>query len=198
MKFEVWHAFVIGAVMSWGIYVPVLHEGQTVIGGKPSDGAARAFLCVGLAYFVTAVVIPLVLLSLGLAGGEQLSFTTKEGEFNSRGVLFATVGGVAGAAGALCIILSIKNGGSPLFIAPLVFAGAPIVNALVSLAWHPPKFMPGPMFYTGIVLAAAGAGLVLYSKGDLDRRSREAKQAEARAKVEELPPAPVPSENPQP
>jgi uncharacterized membrane protein len=188
MKFELWHAFVIGAVLSWGIYVPVLHEGQTVIGGKPSDGAARAFLCVGVAYFITAVVIPLLLLSFDLAGGEKLDFTTKEGEYNTRGVLFATVAGVAGAAGALCIILSIKNGGSPLFIAPLVFAGAPIVNAIVSMLWHPPKFAPGALFYAGIVLAAVGAGLVLYSKGDLDRRSREAKQAEAKAKIE-LPPA---------
>ncbi len=184
MKFELWHAFVIGAVLSWGIYVPVLHEGQSAIGGKPSDGAARAFLCVGLAYFFTAVVIPLLLLSMDAAGGEKLSFAAKDGSFNTRGVTFATVGGIAGAAGALCIILSIKNGGSPLYIAPLVFAGAPIVNAIVSLLWHPPKFMPGPLFYSGIVLAALGAGLVLYSKGELDRRSREAAQAEAKAKVE--------------
>ena len=168
-----------------------------MIGGKPSDGAARAFLCVGIAYFLTAVVIPLILFGLGMAGGEQLTFADKEGVFNTKGVTFATLGGVAGAAGALCIILAIKGGGNPLFIAPLVFAGAPIVNAIVSLLWHPPKFMPGPMFYAGIVLAAVGAGLVLYSKGDLDRRSREAKTAEAKAaKVAEAPPQPA--EEPKP
>ena len=72
MKFELWLAFVVGAILSWGVYVPVLHQGQSLIGGKPSDGAARAFLCVGLAYFLTAVVIPLILLGLNLAGGEQL------------------------------------------------------------------------------------------------------------------------------
>lgn len=181
MKFELWIAFVVGAVLSWGVYVPVLHQGQALIGGgKPSDGAARAFLCVGLAYFLTAVVIPLILFGLNLAG-EPLTFANKTGAFNNAGITFATLGGIAGAAGALCIILSIKSGGSPLFIAPLVFAGAPIVNAIVSLLWHPPKFAPGPMFYAGIVLAAVGAGLVLYSKGDLDRRGREAKMAEAKA-----------------
>jgi hypothetical protein len=159
MKMQWWLAFVIGAVLSWGFYVPVLHEGQTMLGKiTPGvSGSLRAFLCVGVAYFLTAVVIPLLLIFFNLGGGEKL-------EFNTRGATFATLGGVAGAAGALCIILSIKSGGSPLYIAPLVFAGAPIVNALVSMAWHPPAKWPGPLFYLGIIMAAVGAGLVLYSK----------------------------------
>ena len=33
MKFELWQAFVLGTVLSWGIYVPVLHEGQAKLGG---------------------------------------------------------------------------------------------------------------------------------------------------------------------
>jgi hypothetical protein len=189
MKFEIWHAFVLGAVLSWGIYVPVLHEGQKELGGgNPSAGSARAFLCVGLAYFLTAVLIPLGMFAFNVAGGEKLSFSRGE-LFNWNGVFFATFGGVAGAAGALCIILSIKNGGNPLFIAPLVFAGAPIVNAIVSLLWHPPKFAPGALFFAGIVLAAVGAGLVLYSKAELDKRSREAK-AVAPAPMASVPLAP--------
>jgi uncharacterized membrane protein len=171
-----WLAFVLGAILSWGVYVPTLHEGQKELGeGRPPAGAVRAFLCVGLAYFVTAVVVPLLLLHFDLAGGERLQFW-RQGQINWRGISFATLAGAAGAAGALCIILSIKNGGSPLFIAPLVFAGAPIVNTLVSLAWHPPAagLRPGPLFYVGIILAAVGAGLVLYTKADLDARSRAA------------------------
>ena len=147
----------------------------------PSAGSVRAFLCVGLAYFLTAVVIPIALLALNFAGGERLDFT-HEGQTNLPAILFATLGGIAGAAGALCIILAIKNGGKPLYIAPLVFAGAPIVNAIVSLAWHPPegltesKYLPGwIMFGSGILLAAVGAGLVLYSKGYIDQKGREAK-----------------------
>lgn len=184
MKFELWHAFVLGAVLSWGVYVPTLHEGQKEIGhGNPRAGSLRAFLCVGLAYFLTAVVVPLTLLTLGMAGGEQLDFS-RDGAFNQRGFTFATLGGVAGAAGALCIILSIKNGGKPLFIAPLVFAGAPIVNAIVSLLWHPPKEgHPDWKFFAGIVLAAVGAGMVLYSKAELDMRKPKTPEAEARAAV---------------
>jgi uncharacterized membrane protein len=172
MKFELWHAFVIGAVLSWGVYVPVLHEGQSLLGGRPSQGALRAFLCVGLAYLITAVVIPLILFALNMTAGEPLDFTTRDGAFNSSGILYALLGGIAGAAGALCIVLSIKNGGNPIFIAPLVFAGAPIVNTLVSLAWKT-RHMPGPLFFVGIVLAAVGAGLVLYAKADLDQKLRQ-------------------------
>lgn len=187
MKFE-WWMFVIGAVLSWGIYVPVLHEGQSAMGdGKPSAGAIRAFLCVGLAYFVTAVVIPLIVLSMDWAQGERVDFTDKEGNVHSYALTFATLGGIAGAAGALCIIFSIKYGGSPLYVAPLVFAGAPIVNAIVSLLWHPPKEGGGPevmpgwlMFAAGILLAAAGAGLVLYSKGYIERKAAAVRQEKAK------------------
>jgi hypothetical protein len=45
---------------------------------------------------------------------------------------------------------------------PLVFAGAPIVNVLVSMAIHPPKQAINPMFVVGFGLASAGAALVLY------------------------------------
>ena len=171
MKLEIWQAFVLGTVLAWGVYVPVLHEGQKELGnGKPSAGSVRAFLCVGLAYFFTAVIIPLGLLTLNLAGGEKLDFTRGD-VFNWQGVVFATLGGVAGAAGALGIILAIKNGGKPIYIVPLVFAGAPIVSSIFSLLWHPPQEgIPDWKFFTGIVLAAVGAGMVLYSKSELDMR----------------------------
>ena len=145
---QLWVLFVLGAVLSWGSYVPLMHEGQKLLKG----GALRAFLCVGAAYFLTAVVVPLVLLT-----GPKL----EPWEWNASGVKLATLGGIAGAAGALCVILALKSGGSPLYVAPLVFAGAPIVNALVSMAWHKPATSPSAGFYIGLVLAAVGAGLVL-------------------------------------
>jgi hypothetical protein len=64
-----------------------------------------------------------------------------------------------------------QSGGKPLYIVPLVFAGAPIVSSIVSLLWHPPQEgTPDWKFITGIVLAAVGAGMVLYSKSELDLR----------------------------
>jgi hypothetical protein len=181
MKSEfLWLVFVVGAVLSWGAYVPVLHQGQTALGeGKPVNGAIRAFMCVGIAYCITAILVPLALMISGAEVEEFQKFQLG----NVRGFSFAILGGIAGAAGALCIVMSLKYGGSPLFVAPLVFAGAPIVNAGVGLLWHPPKFMPGPLFYAGLVLAAVGAGLVLYSKADLDKRSREVSQAAVSAEA---------------
>jgi uncharacterized membrane protein len=139
--------FVLGAFLAWGCYVPFMHAGQIALKG----GALRAFLCVGVAYFLTAVLVPLVLLGVKM----------EPWQFTSRGVAFSFIGGALGAAGALCVILALKTGGTPLVVAPLVFAGAPVVNALVSTAWHRPKSSPEVWFYVGLVLAALGAFLVL-------------------------------------
>jgi len=144
---KLWLVFVVLAFLAWGAYVPMLHAGQTAFKG----GAVRAFLCVGLAYFLTAVLAPLGLLALKM----------EPWEWNGPGIRLATLAGVLGAAGALCVILALKSGGSPLVVAPLVFAGAPIVNAFVSMAWHRPRAAPEALFYVGIALAAGGAYLVL-------------------------------------
>ncbi len=146
-----WLIFVFGAIVTWGTYVPMIHQGQTLL----NKGALRAFLCVGGAYFLTAVVVPLVLL---------LGVRSEPWEFTRTGVTYATIAGILGALGALCVILALKNGGSPLYVAPLVFAGAPLVNVLVSMVWHKPKSAPEIWFYVGLVLAAVGAGLVLRFK----------------------------------
>jgi hypothetical protein len=114
---------------------------------------------------------------------------------------FAILGGIAGAAGALCIIFSIKFGGNPIFVAPLVFAGAPIVNAIVSVVWKWKPYYSDPsmrngwlLFGAGILLAAIGAGLVLYSKGALDQAVRDLeKQAKAKATAEAIAQAPPPA-----
>ena len=150
MKSYLWIVFVLGAVLSWGAYVPMLHEGQTLL----NKGSLRAFLCVGIAYFITAVLVPLGLLAAGM---EPM-------EFNARGTTFAIAAGVLGALGALCIILALKTGGTPIFVPPLVFAGAPIVSAFVSMSWHRPKSPPEIWFYAGLVLAAVGVALVLRFK----------------------------------
>ncbi|MBV9121936.1 MAG: hypothetical protein JO112_01090 [Planctomycetes bacterium] len=165
MKFELWHAFVLGAILSWGAYVPVLQEGQAQLGGNPGSRAIRAFLCVGIAYFITAIVVPVILMLTNVL--------PRDFQFTPRGTTFAVLGGIAGAAGALGIILAFMAGGKPLFIAPLVFAGAPIVATIVTFLWHQ-EGKPGAVFYVGLVLAAVGAALVLYSKGQMEMSKKAA------------------------
>jgi hypothetical protein len=142
-----WILFVAGAVLSWGAYGVLLHKGQVALGNP-----LKALLCVGVAYFLIGVLVPVATLSA--QGGLS--------NFNSSGLITATIAGALGAAGAACIIYSFRTGGLPLYVMPLVFGGAPIVNVLVSLAIHPPKSAINPMLYVGFVLASVGAAMVLY------------------------------------
>lgn len=144
-----WLLFVLGAVLSWGLYGPALHRGQVALGNP-----LRALLCVGVAYFLIGVLVPVA----ALASQGQL------GGFTRTGALAATAGGALGALGAVCIIWAFRSGGSPVYVMPLVFGGAPVVNVLFSIWQHPPKSAPSPMLYLGFLLASVGAFLVLRYK----------------------------------
>ena len=52
-----WLAFVAGAVLSWGVYGAMLHQGQVKLGSP-----MRALLCVGVAYFLIGVLVPVITL----------------------------------------------------------------------------------------------------------------------------------------
>ena len=142
-----WVIFVVGAVLSWGAYGALLHQGQTLLGSP-----LKALLCVGVAYFLIGVIVPVA----GLSAQGNLS------NFDTNGLIAATVAGALGAAGAACIIWAFRFGGLPVYVMPLVFGGAPIVNVLVSMAIHPPKQALSPMLFLGFVFASLGAAMVLY------------------------------------
>src|SRR5258705_10100894 len=56
-----WLVFALMTVVSWGVYGIFLHTGQ--LGMKDAiNGRYKAFLFVGIAYFLTAVLAPLALL----------------------------------------------------------------------------------------------------------------------------------------
>jgi uncharacterized membrane protein len=145
----VWVMFALGAALAWGLYGPTLHRGQVMLGSP-----FRSLLCVGVAYFLIGVLVPVAVLG---AQGELRGFS-------SGGVTWATVGGALGALGAICIINAFKTGGIPTYVMPLVFGGAPVVNVIFSMLLHPPHTRPNPLLYVGFLLVALGAGLVLYFK----------------------------------
>jgi drug/metabolite transporter (DMT)-like permease len=144
-----WVMFAFGAVACWGMYGPALHKGQVMLGNP-----LRALLCVGVAYFLIGVLVPLLALSAqgGITG------------FNLAGSIWAGIGGALGALGAVCIIWAFRNGGLPNYVMPLVFGGAPVINVIVSMALHPPKSSPNPLLWVGFAMAVAGAALVLRYK----------------------------------
>jgi hypothetical protein len=159
----VWLAFAFLTVITWGVYGVFLHNGQTNM-ADPVNGRYKAFLFVGVAYFLVAVLAPLLVLKLNAA-----TWT-----FPAKGSWWSLLAGIVGAVGAFGVLLAFGAAPKPVpvyvpVIMSIIFAGAPIVNALVSMATHPPAGGLAAVrwpFWLGIVLAAAGGALVTKFKPD--------------------------------
>ena len=83
---KMWMWFVLMTVVFWGMYVPTIHHGQHAFGTRNS--ALRAFLFIGLAYFlVSAVVLAYTLLSKA----EPLEFTRRGMSLSTPGRIPARI-----------------------------------------------------------------------------------------------------------
>jgi hypothetical protein len=135
------------ALCSWGAYGPVLHKGQA----NMHHSRLRPLLCVGMAYFLIAVIVPYFFL------GELGEAST----YKSVGTLWAIAGGAFGAVGALGIIMAFNFGGKPIYVMPLVFGGAPVINTLVAVATQGQFGNRAAFFLAGMILVIAGSAMVL-------------------------------------
>jgi drug/metabolite transporter (DMT)-like permease len=184
-----WWGYVIGAGLAWGTYVPIVFFGGQMLTGDlktaPLGGRLASILCVGIAYFVLAVLIPLALM-----------FTRDDAkpDWKPVGLVFSGLAGVAGAVGAICVIFASKAATDAaklegltgadiakyrMYIAPLIFCLAPIINTVLSAIWHPDAKtgewlnfhveIPNWKMGLGIALAAAGTFLVLMSKEEAEK-----------------------------
>jgi len=151
-----WLLFALMTVGAWGVYGILLHEGA--LGMKdPEFGRYKAFLWVGIAYFVTAVMAPVILLIFSGAGW-NMSF---------KGSTYSFIAGVVGAIGAFGVLLAFGAKGHPAVVMAIIFAGAPVVNALVAIVLHPPAggwASISPLFWIGIGCAVFGGVLVTLKK----------------------------------
>jgi hypothetical protein len=155
----VWRALVIGmTIISWGSYGPALHKGQAAM----HHSRMRPLFCVGLAYLVIAVFVTNLLL---LAMPEASSYTFK-------GTMWSLLGGAVGAVGAVGIIMAFNFGGRPVYVMPLVFGGAPIVNTFVTMESRGLGEV-NPFFYAGLILAIAGSTIVLVLAPRGEKKSQE-------------------------
>jgi hypothetical protein len=163
--------------LCWGVYGPVLHEGQHFMGSR-----LRPFVGVGIAYFLIAVIVPAVLL---VRGGEK-------GAWTFTGILWSAIAGTCGALGALGVILALAAGGNPIYVMPLIFGGAPVVNTLLS-AWMNRAFGELKAFFlAGLLLVITGAVTVLIFKPQpVDRAPAAAAHADAEQEGKEPAPLPV-------
>jgi len=153
---NLWMIFALTTVACWGLYGLLLHTGQVGM-SDPVNGRYKAFFWVGIAYFLIAVLAPAGVL---LANGASWAMPAK-------GLWWSLLAGTAGAIGAFGVLLAFGAKGHPAVVMSIVFAGAPIVNAIVSLAIHPPPGGWGGVrwqFVAGIALAAAGGTLVTLYK----------------------------------
>lgn len=156
-----WLMFALMTVASWGVYGVLLHSGQMAM-GDPANGRYKAFLFVGIAYFLTAVLAPLVVLLINKATWSM----------PIKGMSLSLFAGIVGAIGAFCVLLAFGAAPQPKaryvpVVMSIIFAGAPIVNAIVALLMHPPEggfAAMRPQFYLGIILAAVGGCMVALYK----------------------------------
>ena len=190
MKNE-WLLYVALAGLSWGTYVPLIAYG----GKELSGNRFGALLCVGVAYFLIAVLLPL---GLFVSGREPWPAA------KPAGLTFSALAGVAGAVGALSVIFAAKAAAGAgtknahLYIAPLIFGLAPVINTVVSMFWHPRPGepfhfaveLPGWKLWVGIVLVGLGAALVLFSKEEVETQKKHAPKPPLTAAV---PPGESPS-----
>src|SRR6478672_1181353 len=122
-----WLVFALMTVASWGVYGIFLHTGQMGM-ADPVNGRYKAFLFVGIAYFLTAVLAPLAMLLIRGASWQ----------YPAAGMWWSLIAGIAGAVGAFCVLLAFGAKGTPSVVMSIVFAGAPVVNAVVAVLQYPP------------------------------------------------------------
>jgi hypothetical protein len=168
-----WLVFALMTVVSWGLYGIFLHSGQVAMQDK-SNALFKSFLFVGLAYFLTAVLAPLAILMTRKANWS----------FPAAGMGWSLVAGIVGAIGAFCVLMAFGAGGKPGVVMSIVFAGAPIINAIVAIYQNPPEGGLAAIrwqFYLGIMLAATGGCLVTLFKPSAAQHQAPAPAAQSAA-----------------
>jgi hypothetical protein len=161
-----WLIFAFLTVVCWGVYGVYLHKGQMGMQDL-ANGRYKAFLYVGIAYFLVAVLAPLLMLRWNGGSTNFLSYP-------AEGKTWSLIAGIVGAVGAFGVLLAFGAAPQPKaayvpVVMSIIFAGAPIVNALVAMVSHPPEGGLQSVkwqFWAGILIAALGGSLVALYKPD--------------------------------
>lgn len=155
--------FIGGTSIAWGLYAPLVQVAAEKLG---SD--LRAFLFVGLTYFAVGVVVPGLFV---VANSDPTIRRDAQGQslarFSMGGAKWGLAAGLAGAAGAVCMIFALSKAGpgAAVYVGPVVFAMVPLVNTAAVLIWFGPTTQrPDWRFILGLVLAIVGAALVVLYK----------------------------------
>jgi hypothetical protein len=136
----------------------------------------RPFLCVGLAYFFIAVLAPFSLMRVFVEAGT----------WTFHGTAWSLAGGAAGAVGALGIIMAFNFGGKPIYVMPLVFGGAPVINTFTTILHEGTYQQTTPLFYASLMLVIGGAVTVLVfaPRGKAEEKPAKPKPAKPKPPAE--------------
>ena len=155
-----WAAYAMMTVLAWGVYGAFLAKGAEGFG----NDRIKAFLFVGIAYLLVAVLAPVAYIAVNGTGFDFGS--------HPEGIKWSLIAGTMGAIGALTVLFALNTNPERGPVAAsqvmsLVFAGAPIVAAIYGLIL---KYQAGklgainPVFIVGLLLAATGGALVTLFK----------------------------------
>ena len=151
-----WLLFSLIKVGALGVYGTLLHASRIAM-ADPTHAQYKTLVFAGVGYSLLAIVGSALI----------LRFRGIQWRFPIKGMVLATLAGVASAAGALGILLAFEAQGTPAVVMTIFFTGASLINTVVSLAVDTPQ--AGGLrwqFIVGLQLAILGICMVtIYRPG---------------------------------
>ena len=151
-----WLLFSLIKVGALGIYGILLHASRIAM-VDPTHAQYKTLLFAGVGFSLVAILGSVVI----------LRFRGIEWHFPIKGMVLATLAGVASGTTALGILLAFQAEGTPAVVMTILFTGASFINAVVALAVDTPQ--AGGLrwqFLLGLQLAILGICMVtIYRPG---------------------------------
>ena len=147
-----WLIFALMTVVSWGLYGVFLHSGQTAMLDK-NNGLYKAFLFVWTRLFFDR----------RSRATRHVAHARRRLELSEKWNGLVALCGDRRRDWGVLRVAGIWRRWKTGVVMSIVFAGAPVVNAVVNIYLHPPQGGIGaikPQFFLGILLAALGGCLV--------------------------------------
>ena len=145
-----WLLFSLIKVAALGIYGILLHASRIAM-VDPTHAKYKTLLFAGVGFSLMAII----------GSSLILKFKGIQWRFPIKGIILATLAGVASGTTALGILLAFSAGGTPAVVMTILFTGASLINAVVALTIDTPQ--AGGLrwqFLVGLQLAILGICMV--------------------------------------
>ena len=123
-----WLLFSLIKVGALGIYGILLHASRIAM-ADPTQARYKTLFFAGIGYSLVAIV----------GSAAMLKFRGIQWRFPTKGMVLATLAGIASATTALGILLAFEAQGTPAVVMTILFTGAQLINAVLSLAIDTPQ-----------------------------------------------------------